>query len=138
MFNYTKVQTDAVKKLVKGEKVRYDEGEYDIYITLDGFALYIIPKFYFYLDTSKMTSNNNFKSIVDNFCNAEMVEYTQEIKVVCNKTKALKFRKSDGTEVYLNEKFAKLCDKWAVDRGGVFFGTCKGILTVVAMPVNVK
>lgn len=137
MVNFVKVQTDVVKALAKCEKVYFAEDEKNVYITEDGFALYAIPKQCFYLDTAKLKCNKSFISIVEKYDKAKPVKFTGEIKVINEKIKALKYIiEESGEEVYLQEKYAKLCDKWFFfDK--VFFGTCKGVLSVVAMYVKV-
>ena len=137
MINYAKIQGDIIKKLIKGEKVHCAEGEKDIYITHDGFALYVIPKNIFFLDVSKIEENKSFIKIVDNFLYAKPVKIANEIKVIAKKVKAVKFQTEDGTDVYLNEKFIEMCDKWNYYRN-TFYGTCNDVLTVIAVGIKVK
>lgn len=137
MINYAKIQGDIIKKLIKGEKVQCAEGEKDIYITFDGFALYVIPKNIFFLDVSKIEENKSFIKIVDNFLYAKPVKITDEIKAITKKFKAVKFQTEDGTDVYLNEKFIEMCDKWNYYRN-TFYGTCNDVLTVIAMDIKIR
>ena len=136
MINVIKVQSECIKKLVKGEKVNWCKFDDGVWVTTDGYICYSIPKSQFFLDLSTKVPMNALRDIRENFANAKAIKATTEMKY-SSSYNAIKFITADGEEHWLQEKFAKLCDSWLFYKS-VFYGLNNGMLVVMVMETRVK
>ena len=128
MINVVKIQSDCIKNLVQGKRVMWRECEDGMWVTTDGYNCYNVPKSQFYVDLSTITPTNAIGKIRSEFLNAEPVEATGEMKCL-GKFNAVKFVTAEGEEHWLQEKFAKICDRWLF-RKSVFYGVNYGGMPV--------
>ena len=136
MINAIKVQSECIKKLVKGEKVNWCEFDDGVWVTTDGYICYNIPKSQFFLDLSTKVPMNALRDIRENFNMATVIKATTEMK--CSSAyNSIKFITADGEEHWLQEKFAKLYYSWCFYKS-VFYGLNDGKPVVMVMEVKVK
>lgn len=128
MINVVKIQSDCIKKLVNGERVMWCECEDGIWVTTDGYACYNIPKSQFYVDLSTKTPTKSIDELRSKFLNAEPVETTGEMKCL-DKFNVVKFVTAECEEHWLQEKFAKICDRWLFHKS-MFYGVNNGGIPV--------
>ena len=129
MINVVKIQNDCIKKLVQGERVMWCECEDGIWVTTDGYSCYNVPKSQFYVDLSTKTPTNALGELRSKFLNAAPVKATGEMKCL-DKFNVIKFVTDDGEEHWLQEKFAKICDRWLFHKS-MFYGVNNGGIPVV-------
>ena len=128
MINVVKIQSDCIKKLVRGERVMWCECNDGIWVTTDGYACYNIPKSQFFVDLSTKTPTKSIDELRSKFLNAEPVETTGEMKIL-DKFNVVKFVTAESEEHWLQEKFAKICDRWLFHKS-VFYGVNNGGIPV--------
>lgn len=107
-----------------------------MWITLDGYCAYNIPKLEFYVDMKTHTPMNALKQNRDNFDFAEKAMPTGEMKQL-EKFNVVKLKTADGKEHWLQEKHFKLCESWSI-YGDLFYGCNNGIPVVMCTRVCVK
>ena len=135
-INVIKIQTEIIKTLINGGRLAYCEHNDGMWVTTDGFCAYNIPKSQFFVDVSKVEPNKSIESLRSQFENSSVSKATGEMKIL-ERFNADKFMTADGEEHWLQEKYAKLCDSWWVNKH-TFYGCNGGILVVIAMEVNMK
>ena len=135
-INVIKIQTEVIKALIKNNFVGYFECEDGVWITLDGYCVYLIPKLEFYVDMKTHTPMNALKRNRDNFDFAEKAMPTGEMKQL-EKFNVVKLKAADGKEHWMQEKWFKLCESWSI-YGDLFYGCNDGVPVVMCMRVNVK
>ena len=135
-INVIKIQTEIIKTLINNGRLTYCEYNDEMWVTTDGFCAYNIPKSQFFVDMSKVEPNKSIESLRSQFENSKEANATGEMKIL-NRFNVVKFVMADGEEHWLQEKFAKLCDSWWVNKH-TFYGCNGGILVVIAMEVNMK
>lgn len=135
-INTIKIQTEIIKALIKMKKVAYFEYEDGVWVTLDGYCAYLIPKLEFYVDMKTRTPMTGLKQNRDNFCYAEKAMCTGEMKQL-EQFNIVKLNTADGKEHWLQEKYFKLCKSWSI-YGDLFYGCNDGVPVVMCMRVNVK
>lgn len=136
MINVIKVQSECIKKLVKGERVNWCECEDGIWVTTDDYSCYNIPKSQFYVDLSTKVPLNALSELRSKFVDAKAVKATGEMKCL-GKFNAIKFVTADGKEHWMQEKFAKLCDSWYFHKSA-FYGCNNGMPVVFVIEVRVN
>lgn len=134
MINVTKIQSDCIKKLVKGERVMWCEVNEDVWVTTDGYCAYKIPKTLFFVDV-RSEQSPALEELVSNFDYSEAVKPTGDMRML-EKFNAIKFMTADGKEHWMNVK-NNVCESWSVYKTA-FFGCNNGILDVIVMGVRVK
>ena len=135
-INVIKIQTEIIKTLINNGRLAYCEYNDGMWVTTDGFCAYNIPKSQFFVDVSKIEPNKSVESLRSQFENSSVSKATGEMKIL-NRFNVVKFVMADGEEHWLQEKFAKLCDSWWVNKH-TFYGCNGGILVVIAMEVNMN
>ena len=135
-INVIKIQTEIIKTLINNGRLTYCEYNDGMWVTTDGFCAYNIPKSQFFVDVSKVEPNKGFESLRSQFENSSVSKATGEMKIL-EKFNVVKFVTADGEEHWLQEKYAKLCDSWWVNKH-TFYGCNGGILVVIAMEVNMN
>ena len=135
-INVIKIQTEIIKTLINNGRLTYCEYNDEMWVTTDGFCAYNIPKSQFFVDVSKIEPNKGVESLRSQFENSSVSKATGEMKIL-NRFNVVKFVMADGEEHWLQEKFAKLCDSWWVNKH-TFYGCNGGILVVIAMEVNMN
>lgn len=135
-INVIKIQTEVIKALIKNEKVYYFECEDGVWVSLDGYCMYNIPKLEFYVDMKTHTPMNAIKRNRDDFVFAEKAMPTGEMKQL-ERFNVVKLKTTDGKEHWIQEKFFKLCDSWSI-YGSLFYGCNNGIPVVICMEVRMK
>ena len=135
-INVIKIQTEIIKTLINGGRLAYCEHNDGMWVTTDGFCAYNIPKSQFFVDVSKVEPNKSIESLRSQFENSSVSKSTGEMKIL-NRFNVVKFVTADGEEHWLQEKYAKLCDSWWVNKH-TFYGCNGGILVVIAMEVNMN
>ena len=136
MINVIKIQSDCIKKLVKGERVDWCKFENEIWVTTDGYSCYNIPKSQFFLDLSTEPPMNALSRLRGNFECAERVVATSDM-YYSKIGNSIKFITADGEEHWLQEKFAKLCYIWCFYKS-VFYGLNDGKPVVMVMETKTK
>ena len=131
-----KIQTEIIKTLINNGRLAYCEYNDGMWVTTDGFCAYNIPKSQFFVDVSKIEPNKGVESLRSQFENSSVSKATGEMKIL-NRFNVVKFVTADGEEHWLQEKYAKLCDSWWVNKH-TFYGCNGGILVVIAMEVNMN
>ena len=135
-INVIKIQTEIIKALINNGRLAYCEYNDGMWVTTDGFCAYNIPKSQFFVDVSKIEPNKSVESLRSQFENSNEANATGEMKIL-NRFNVVKFVMADGEEHWLQEKYAKLCDSWWVNKH-TFYGCNGGILVVIAMEVNMN
>ena len=135
-INVIKIQAEVIKALIKNSYVGFCECEDGIWITLDGYCAYLIPKSEFYIDMKTNTPMNALKQNRDNFDFAEKAIPTGEMKQL-EKFNVVKLKTADGKEHWIQEKYFKLCDSWNNCKS-LFYGCNNGIPVVMCMEVRLK
>ena len=135
-INTIKIQTEIIKALIKNEKVAYFEYEDGVWVTLDGYCAYLIPKLEFYVNMKTRTPMTGLKQNRDNFSYAEKAMCTGEMKQL-EQFNIVKLKTADGKEHWMQEKYFKLCESWSI-YGDLFYGCNNGVPVVMCMRVNVK
>ena len=135
-INVIKIQTEIIKTLINNGRFAYCEYNDGMWVTTDGFCAYNIPKSQFFVDVSKIEPNKGVESLRSQFENSSVSKATGEMKIL-NRFNVVKFVTADGEEHWLQEKYAKLCDSWWVNKH-TFYGCNGGILVVIAMEVNMN
>lgn len=136
MINVIKIQNDCIKNLVQGKRVMWCECKDGIWVTTDNYSCYNVPKSQFYVDLSTKTPTNSLGELRSKFLNAEPVKSTGEMKCL-DKFNVVKFVTTDGEEHWLQEKFAKICDRWLFHKS-MFYGVNNGMPVVMIMEINLK
>ena len=135
-INVIKIQTEIIKTLINNGRFAYCEYNDGMWVTTDGFCAYNIPKSQFFVDVSKVEPNKSIESLRSQFADSNEAKSTGEMKIL-NRFNVVKFVMADGEEHWLQEKYAKLCDSWWVNKH-TFYGCNGGILVVIAMEVNMN
>ena len=135
-INVIKIQTEIIKTLINNGRLAYCEYNDGMWVTTDGFCAYNIPKSQFFVDVSKVEPNKSIESLRSQFKNSNEAKSTGEMKIL-ERFNVVKFMTADGEEHWLQEKYAKLCDSWWVNKH-TFYGCNGGILVVMAMEVKVQ
>ena len=135
-INVIKIQTEIIKTLINNGRFAYCEYNDGMWVTTDGFCAYNIPKSQFFVDVSKIEPNKGVESLRSQFENSSVSKSTGEMKIL-ERFNVVKFVTDDGEEHWLQEKYAKLCDSWWVNKH-TFYGCNGGILVVIAMEVNMN
>ena len=133
-INVIKIQTEIIKTLINGGRLDYCEHNDGIWVTMDGFCAYNIPKSQFFVDVSKVEPNKGVELLRSQFENSSVSKATGEMKIL-SRFNVVKFVTADGEEHWLQEKFAKLCNSWSFYKN-VFYGCNGGIPVVMAMEVK--
>ena len=137
MINIVKIQNDCIKKLVQGERVLWCECKDGIWVTTDDYACYNIPKSQFYVDLSSKTPSNYIGKLRAMSLSAEPVEATGEMKSL-DKFNVVKFVTAKGEEHWLQEKFAKICDRWLFYNSAFYGVNNGGIPVAIIMEMRLK
>ena len=135
-INLIKIQTEIIKALINNGRFAYCEYNDGMWVTTDGFCAYNIPKSQFFVDVSKIEPNKGVESLLSQFKNSNEAKSTGEMKIL-ERFNVVKFMTANGEEHWLQEKYAKLCDSWWVNKH-TFYGCNGGILVVIAMEVNMN
>ena len=135
-INLIKIQTEIIKPLINNGRFAYCEYNDGMWVTTDGFCAYNIPKSQFFVDVSKIEPNKGVESLLSQFKNSNEAKSTGEMKIL-ERFNVVKFMTANGEEHWLQEKYAKLCDSWWVNKH-TFYGCNGGILVVIAMEVNMN
>ena len=134
MINVVKIQSDCIKKLVKGEKVDWCKFENEIWVTTDCYSCYSIPNELFFVDLSKKPTMDALSQLRENFEYAEGVIATNDMNYPTN---SIKFTNAAGDEHWLEEKFVKICHSWLFYKH-VFYGLQYGKPVLMVMEINPK
>ena len=94
-INTIKIQTEIIKALIKNEEVAYFESEDGVWVTLDGYCSYLIPKLEFYVDMKTRTPTIALKRSRDDFSYAEKAMRTGEMKQL-EQFNIVKLKTADG------------------------------------------
>ena len=70
-INTIKIQTEIIKALIKNSYIGYFECDDGVWVTLDGYCAYLIPKLEFYVDMKTRTPLTALKRNRDDFSYAE-------------------------------------------------------------------
>ena len=135
-INLIKIQTEIIKALINNGRFAYCEYNDGMWVTTDGFCAYNIPKSQFFVDVSKIEPNKGVESLLSQFKNSNEAKSTGEMKIL-ERFNVVKFMTANGEEHWLQEKYAKLCDSWWVNKH-TFYGCNGGILVVIAMEVDMN
>ena len=135
-INVIKVQTEIIKALINNGRCTWYECNDGMWVTTDGACAYKILKSQFFVDVSKIEPWKGFSEILSQFKNSNEAKSTGEMKIL-KRFNVVKFMTSYGEEHWLQEKYAKLCDSWWVNKH-TFYGCNGGILVVIAMEVNMN
>ena len=135
-INVIKIQTEIIKTLINNGRFAYCEYNDGMWVTTDGFCVYNIPKSQVFVDVSKIEPWKGFSETLSQFKNSNEAKSTGEMKIL-ERFNVVKFVTADGEEHWLQEKYAKLCDSWWVNKH-TFYGCNGGILVVIAMEVNMN
>ena len=136
MVNVVKIQSDCIKKLVKGERVGWCKFENEIWVTTDCYSCYSIPNEQFFVDLSTKPTMDALLRIRENFDFAEEVMQTDDM-YYSDKGNSVKFINATGEKHWLQEKFLKICSCWLFYKS-VFYGLSSGIPVVMVMEINPK
>lgn len=134
MINVIKVQSECIKKLVKGERVDWCKFENEIWVTTDCYSCYSIPNKLFFVDLSTRPPMNALLRLRENFECAEEVIATNDMNYPSN---SIKFINAAREEHWLQEKFVKICPSWLFYKS-VFYGLQNGIPVLMVMEINPK
>ena len=136
MINVVKIQSDCIKKLVKGERVDWCKFENEIWVTTDCYSCYNIPSELFFVDLSTKPPMNALSQLRENFEFTEGVIATNDMyySTIGN---SIKFINASGEEHWLQEKFAKICDRWLFHKS-VFYGLKDGVPILMVMETKPK
>ena len=132
MINVVKIQSDCIKKLVKGERVDWCKFENEIWVTTDCYSCYSIPNEMFFVDLSTKPPMNALSQLRENFVCAEGVIATNDMNYPTN---SIKFINAVGDEHWLDEKFVKICPSWLFYKS-VFYGLQNGKPVLMVMEIN--
>ena len=135
-INVIKIQTEIIKTLINNGRCTWYECNDGMWVTTDDFCVYNIPKSQFFVDVSKVEPNKSVESLRSQFKNSNEAKSTGEMKIL-ERFNVVKFMTANGEEHWLQEKYAKLCDSWWVNKH-MFYGCNGGILVVIAMEVNMN
>lgn len=135
-INVIKIQTEAIKALIKNIYVGFCEYKDGVWISLDGCCAYFIPEPEFYVDMKTRKPMTALKINRDNFICAEEARPTGEMKQL-EKFNVVKLKTADGKEHWLQEKWFKLCESWSI-YGDLFYGCNNGVPVVMCMRVYMK
>ena len=136
MFNVVKIQSDCIKKLVRGERVDWCKFGNEIWVTTDYYSCYSIPKELFFVDLSTKPPMNALSQLRENFVFAEGVIRTDDM-YYSDKANSVKFINAAGEEHWLQEKFLKICSSWLFYKS-VFYGLKNGIPIIMVMETKPK
>ena len=135
-INVIKIQTEVIKALIKNNYVGFCGCKDGVWVTLDGYCAYLIPKLEFYIDMKTHTPMNALRRNRDNFDFAENAMPTGEMKQL-EKFNVVKLKTANGKEYWIQENYFKLCESWSI-YGDLFYGCNNGVPVVMCMRVNVK
>ena len=135
-INVIKIQTEIIKALIKNSYIGYFECEDGVWVTLDGYCAYLIPKLEFYVDMKTRTPLTVLRQNRDGFDFAEEATPTGEMKQLKN-FNVVKLKTAGGKEKWIQEKYFKLCDSWS-NYKSLFYGCNNGIPVVMCMEVRLK
>ena len=136
MINVIKIQSDCIKKLVKGESVDWCKFENEIWVTTDCYSCYSIPNELFFVDLSTNPPMNALSRLRENFVCAEVVIATNDM-YYSNFGNSIKFINAGGEEHWLQEKFVKICPIWSFYKS-VFYGLKNGVPILMVMETKPK
>ena len=136
MINVIKIQSDCIKKLVKGERVDWCKFENEIWVTTDCYSCYSIPNELFFVDLSTKPPMNALSQLRENFVAAEGVIATTDM-YYSKSGNCIKFINAGGDEHWLQEKFVKICPSWLFYKS-VFYGLKNGAPILMVMETKPK
>ena len=122
MFDYTKIQIEALKVKAKSEDKRLPvlgdvvvNGEECIAITNDGCCMTFVPKSLFLLDKAKFNNRDNFQKMVDDLLSSEYeTAFPRELLNIEQSGKKVTIQKLDsgkeGKYAWVNVKLLKQFD----------------------------
>ena len=136
MINVVKIQSDCIKKLVKGGRVDWCKFENEIWVTTDCYSCYSIPNELFFVDLSTKPTMDALSRLRENFEFAEGVIATTDM-YYSKSGNCIKFINAAGDEHWIEEKFVKICHSWLFYKS-VFYGLQNGKPVLMVMEINPK
>lgn len=108
MINTIKIQTELMKIIKKGNlnRVMWQEADDKMYLTLDGYVMYIIPKCEFYINFEYLEGlNRNLRELIqlDGYRIANSFDKFKQD----NKNQLLRILEIDDATCYVDDKFIK-------------------------------
>lgn len=108
MIDAIKIQTELMKIIEKGnlDKVRWQEADDKVYIILNGYVMYIIPKCEFYINLGYLEGlNMNLRKLIrlDGYRIANSFDKFKQT----NKNQLLRILEIDDATCYVDDRFIK-------------------------------
>lgn len=141
----TKIQIEALKALEKNKyKPAFAEDENFVYLTVNGYYVYRIPKQYFYLNRDSINHNTSFVSsfspiMLDKACRLTVTDTMQKLE----NGKVVTVLKADKFNSYISSDHLKLltlngCELYAKSEKSAICFVAGGDIYAICMPVMIR
>lgn len=130
-MNYTKIQQNIIKDILNGKLSKYELGYWNekIAVLVDGYAVVLIPKPMYLLDTERILDETHgmlvgesfFKTLNNNFSASDLLENTGELFMRAGDKKPLVvFRNAKNERIYVS---TALLDIFKTTEDVKYYGT---------------